>query len=137
MTDGLPPDGPAARVARLCGQDGYKTTLMAEDFLADDVLIADTLFGDPLTVEHGAPLRIVAPGHYGYKNLKHLSRIEFFTDPPDDKRGLRRVLDHPRARVAHEERGRIFPGWLLRRLFRPMIPRNVRLFANAMERFRS
>jgi DMSO/TMAO reductase YedYZ molybdopterin-dependent catalytic subunit len=33
-----------------------------------------------LTVAHGAPLRLVAPAHYGYKSAKHLSRIEFWRD---------------------------------------------------------
>jgi hypothetical protein len=30
-------------------------------------------------------------------------------------------LDHPRARVALEERGQFLPGWLLRYAFRPLI----------------
>jgi hypothetical protein len=41
-------------------------------------------------------------------------------------------MDHPRARVALEERGRGLPGWLLRYLYRPLIPGTVTWFARAM-----
>jgi DMSO/TMAO reductase YedYZ molybdopterin-dependent catalytic subunit len=59
------------------GDDGYRCSLPLEDLLAADVLLADTLDGAPLGIEHGAPVRLVAPAHYGYKNVKHLRRIEF------------------------------------------------------------
>jgi len=45
----------------LKAQDGYKTSMLLEDMLQDDVLLADQLDGKPLTLEHGAPMRIVAP----------------------------------------------------------------------------
>ena len=118
--------------AVLCAQDGYKTSLLLEDCLNDSVLLADTLNDEPLTIEHGAPLRIVAPEHYGYKNLKHLKRIEFYTTLPTLKRGLRAFLDHPRARVRNEERGRWVPGWILRYLYRPMIGSTEKVFGDAM-----
>ena len=35
------------------------------------------------------------------------------------------------ARVAMEERGRFLPGWLLRYMYRPLIPATVSLFAKA------
>ena len=44
-----------------CAQDGYRTTLCLEDALADDVILADELGRQPLTIEHEAPLRLVAP----------------------------------------------------------------------------
>ena len=43
--------------------------LPLEDLLAPDVLLADRLEGQPLPVAHGAPLRLVAPAHYGYKSV--------------------------------------------------------------------
>jgi DMSO/TMAO reductase YedYZ molybdopterin-dependent catalytic subunit len=112
----------------LRGQDGYRTTLPLEDLLAEDVLLADELNGEPLTFEHGAPLRLVAPKHYGYKSMKHLAKLEFCQSEPVIKHGPLAFLDHPRARVALEERGRFFPGWLLRRLYRPFIPSTVERF---------
>ena len=102
-------------------QDGYRTALPLADFLAPDVLIADRLNDQPLTVEHGAPIRLVAPAHYGYKSAKHLDRIELRADDHGYRPLLPRLLDHPRARVALEERGQFLPGWLLRYLFRPFI----------------
>lgn len=113
-------------------QDGYRTSLVAEDLLSDDVIVAYAMNGAPIPVAHGAPLRLVAPAHYGYKNLKHLARIRLCAEQPDIKRGLRRMLDHPRARVAREERGRYLPGWLLRIVYRLFIPGTVRRFSDAL-----
>ena len=42
-----------------------------------DVLLANELNSQPLTVEHGAPLRLIAPKHYGYKSVKYLCRMEY------------------------------------------------------------
>lgn len=119
----IAPNAPPASKHRLivlrC-QDGYRTALPLADLLVPDVLIADRLNDQPLTVEHGAPIRLVAPAHYGYKSAKHLDRIELRSE-----HGYRplmpRLLDHPRARVAFEERGQFVPGWLLRYFFRPFI----------------
>jgi DMSO/TMAO reductase YedYZ molybdopterin-dependent catalytic subunit len=115
----------------LVGQDGYRTSLPIADALAPEVLLADRLDDEPLSIAHGAPLRLVAPAHYGYKNLKHLAKLALVNAPPDIKRGPFAFLDHPRARVDQEERGRWFPGWLLRRLYRPLIAGTVRRFQPA------
>jgi DMSO/TMAO reductase YedYZ molybdopterin-dependent catalytic subunit len=98
--------------------------MLLEDLLAPGVLLADTLDGEKLGLEHGAPLRLVAPAHYGYKNVKHIGAIEFWHDrkhyrfpyPYPD------FMDHPRGRVALEERARWFPAWLLRPFYRVLIP---------------
>jgi len=119
----------------LRAQDGYRTTLLLEDLMADDVLLADELNAQPLCVEHGAPLRLVAPGHYGYKSLKHLSGFEFCATAPTIKHGPLAFLDHPRARVALEERGRWFPGWFLRRLYRPFIAGTAEKFRVGMLKY--
>ncbi|MFL6548642.1 MAG: molybdopterin-dependent oxidoreductase [Povalibacter sp.] len=114
------------RLAVLRGQDGYRTALPLADLLAPDVLIADRLNDEPLTVEHGAPVRLIAPAHYGYKSAKHLSRIELRADDGTYRPLLPRILDHPRARVELEERGQFLPGWMLRYLFRPLIQPLIR-----------
>lgn len=121
--------------AVLTAQDGYRTSLLLDDLLQDDVLLADELEGQPLSIEHGAPLRLVAPAHYGYKNPKHLTRVDFHTAMPVIKRGVRAFLDHPRARVSLEERGRWVPGWILRRLYRPLVGNTVKQFRDAMREF--
>lgn len=116
--------------AILYAQDGYKTTLLLDDLLNEGVMLADELDGQPLTIEHGAPLRLVAPEHYGYKNLKHLKRIEFYTVLPVLKRGIYAFLDHPRARVLAEERARGWiPAWAWRLVFRLFIARTVQKFS--------
>ena len=120
--------------AVLYAQDGYRTTLLLEDLLRDDVMLADSLDGRPLSVEHGAPLRLVAPEHYGYKNIKHLERIDFHARLPVVKRGVRALLDHPRARVRREERGRWIPGWVLRPVYRLFIARTAKRFEDAVRR---
>jgi DMSO/TMAO reductase YedYZ molybdopterin-dependent catalytic subunit len=121
-----------ATLVALRGQDGARTGMLLADLLSPDVMLADTLEGKPLTVEHGAPLRLVAPAHYGYKSIKYLSRLEFTSKDRDYRVSGLRFMDHPRARVALEERGRGAPGWLLRYLYRPLISRTVARFAKAM-----
>ncbi len=115
---------PGADFVVLKGQDGYRTCMHLPDLLQDDLLLADTLNGAPLDIAHGAPLRLVAPAHYGYKNMKHLAAIEFWTNRGDYRfpfpyPGL---MDHPRARVALEERVRYLPAAWVRPLYRLLIP---------------
>lgn len=107
-------------------QDGFRTSLPLADLLASDVLIADRLNNEPLTLEHGAPVRLIAPAHYGYKSVKHLMRVEVRSDEHGYRPLLPRFMEHPRARVEFEERGRFVPGWLLRYLFRPLIKPLIR-----------
>jgi DMSO/TMAO reductase YedYZ molybdopterin-dependent catalytic subunit len=125
--------GCEVRTVVLRGQDGYRTTLAISDLLAEDVLIADMLDGALLTVEHGAPVRLVAPAHYGYKSVKHISRMEFWQAAPAVSPAAFAFMDHPRARVALEERGRWLPGWLLRFAYRPLIRFTAARFSKAMK----
>lgn len=67
----------AARFVVAHGRDGYTTNLPLEDLLADDVLLAYELAGQPLPVEHGGPLRLLVPRRYGWKSAKFLDRLEF------------------------------------------------------------
>lgn len=121
-----------ATLVAMRGQDGARTGMLLTDLIEPDVMLADTLEGKPLTVEHGAPLRLVAPAHYGYKSMKYLSRLEFRNADHDYGVSALRFMDHPRARVALEERGRWAPGWLLRYLYRPLVPGTVARFAKAL-----
>ncbi|HEX5806343.1 MAG TPA: molybdopterin-dependent oxidoreductase [Macromonas sp.] len=129
---------PGTEIVVFRGEDGYCSSLLLEDLLRPDVLLADRLNGQPLGLEHGAPLRLVAPAHYGYKNVKHLVAIEFWRD----RRAYSfpfpypALMDHPRARVAFEERGRWIPGAVLRHLYRLIIPFTVWNFARALAQYR-
>jgi DMSO/TMAO reductase YedYZ molybdopterin-dependent catalytic subunit len=124
---------PDARFVVLRCQDGYRASLPLDDLLRDDVLLADTLGGAPLTIEHGAPIRLIAPRHYGYKNAKHLSRIDFRKDDQTYRPAAYRFMEHPRARVALEERGRGIPGPILRYLYRPLVGPAIWRFRRAMK----
>lgn len=115
-------------------RDGYSTSLLLEDLMNSNVLLADRLNGQPLSLEHGAPIRLVAPDHYGYKNPKYIARIEFWKDGRHETPAGFRFMSHPRARVALEERGLWFPGWFLRYLYRPLIGLTKRRFHRAVSK---
>jgi len=56
-------------------------------------LLATHVNGKPLTVEHGAPLRLLVPMKLGLKNIKAITRITYTKDEPPDywaKRGYSR-----------------------------------------------
>jgi DMSO/TMAO reductase YedYZ molybdopterin-dependent catalytic subunit len=56
-------------------------------------LLATHLNGKPLTVEHGAPLRLLVPVKLGLKNIKAITRITYTKNEPPDywaKRGYSR-----------------------------------------------
>ncbi len=53
----------------------YLDYLTMEQALLHDVMLAYAMNGKPLAREHGAPLRLVIPEMYGYKNVKWLSQI--------------------------------------------------------------
>jgi DMSO/TMAO reductase YedYZ molybdopterin-dependent catalytic subunit len=126
---------PDATFVVLRGQDGARTSLPLDDLLAPDVLLADRLNGQPLPIAHGAPLRLVAPAHYGYKSVKHINRIEFWRSSANYRPFGLRFMVHPRARVAYEERGQWVPGWLLRYLYRPLIRPTASRFELAMQQY--
>jgi DMSO/TMAO reductase YedYZ molybdopterin-dependent catalytic subunit len=100
------------------GLDRYRSVLLAEDAMADGVLVADRLDGHPLDGAHGAPVRLVSPAQYGYKSTKHLCRIDVHAGEPTRQRwtlvGSWLLRAHPRARVAEEERHGLVPGRLVR-----------------------
>ena len=121
----------------LKAQDGYKTSLPLEDLLQDNVLLADMLDNQPLSMEHGAPIRIIAPDHYGYKNLKHINRIGFYAEKQIVKQGYLSFMDHPRARVAHEERAKMGPGIFFRWLYKFGIKGTIRDFEKATAEYKA
>ncbi|MDA9774377.1 molybdopterin-dependent oxidoreductase [Saprospiraceae bacterium] len=118
-------------------QDGYKTSLPLEDLLKQNVLLADQLDGHALSVEHGAPIRIIAPDHYGYKNVKYIDCIEFYKEKQTLKKGLAGFMDHPRARVALEERVSNGPGIIFRWLYKFGINSTIKDFEKATEAYKA
>lgn len=53
----------------------YVDTLTLEQAHLDDAMLAYEMDGKPLTRAHGAPVRVVIPEMYGYKNVKWVERI--------------------------------------------------------------
>lgn len=64
------------------GQSHYIESFSLKDLLDSqaECLLALDMDGKPLTHDHGAPLRVVAPYSLGYKNIKYVTRIEFIRD---------------------------------------------------------
>ncbi|MDL2403002.1 sulfite oxidase-like oxidoreductase [Rhizobium mayense] len=60
----------------LTSHDGYTTNLPLADFAAEDAILATAWEGQPLTGEHGGPMRLVVPHLYFWKSAKWLNRIE-------------------------------------------------------------
>jgi DMSO/TMAO reductase YedYZ molybdopterin-dependent catalytic subunit len=119
------PPGVAVTHVVFAGLDRYRSAAVIEDVLAEDVLLAEHLDGRPLDSDHGAPVRLVSPGQYGFVSIKHLCRIELHaSDPgePNHSRMDRLLAAHPRARVWQEERHRHVPGRALRLPYRLFIP---------------
>lgn len=96
--------------------DGWRSTLVASDAMAPDVIIATHLGGRELGARHGGPMRLVTPGHYAYKSVKHLQELAFRTEEPRRSR-----LEHFRGRVRLEERHPTLPNWLIRPSYRLLI----------------
>ncbi|MBO9637464.1 molybdopterin-dependent oxidoreductase [Siphonobacter aquaeclarae] len=70
----------------LCyGYDTYTTNLSLEEALKPDVLLAHTVYGEPLAKEHGGPVRMVTPQLYAWKGSKWIKRLQFL---PQNKLGF-------------------------------------------------
>ena len=66
-----------ATALRFTSFDGaYTESLTMEQGMKDDVLVATSMFGAPIEVKHGAPVRLYVVPMYGYKSIKWLSGIE-------------------------------------------------------------
>ena len=71
--------GPAARFVMLHAAGGWTTNLSLEDFDRPENLLATHHDGEPLSAEHGGPVRVVIPHLYFWKSAKWLKGIEFMT----------------------------------------------------------
>jgi DMSO/TMAO reductase YedYZ molybdopterin-dependent catalytic subunit len=68
---------PAAKFVVCHAYDnGWTTNLPLADFLAADALLADTHDGQPITREHGGPVRGMVPQLYAWKSAKWIRAIE-------------------------------------------------------------
>ncbi len=56
--------------------DGWTTNLTIDDFLTEDALVAILHDGQPLTLEHGGPARLIVPRLYAWKSAKWVAGVE-------------------------------------------------------------
>jgi len=108
--DGTTPPYLAAHAA-----DRMSAIYVTDDLDNNNVLLATKLDGQPLDRRHGAPLRLVSPDQYGYKNIKHLVGLDFRHEEPASTMGPK---EHLRARVAAEERHSSLPNWAVKAPYR-------------------
>jgi len=67
---------PQARAAHfVSAEKPYDDYLALSHLALPDVMLAYEMDGMPLRQEHGAPVRVVIPDMYGYKNVKWVERI--------------------------------------------------------------
>ena len=67
---------PDAKVVVFRCADGYHTAIPLEDAMREETLLAYEMNGVPLPTEHGFPIRLLNPGHYGTKNPKWIVNIQ-------------------------------------------------------------
>ena len=70
----------AARFVIAHGFDDYTTNVPLADCLDEDVILADRLYGEPLPLEHGGPMRLIVPALYAWKSAKFLSNLVFIAE---------------------------------------------------------
>ncbi|MCA1611673.1 MAG: molybdopterin-dependent oxidoreductase, partial [Acidobacteria bacterium] len=64
--------------------DPYYVSIDLDTARHPQTLLATHFSGKPLPVEHGAPLRLLAPMKLGLKNIKAITSIEFSDEEPED-----------------------------------------------------
>ena len=88
----------------------YVDTLTLQQAELHDAMLAYEMNGKPLSREHGAPVRVVIPEMYGYKNVKWVAKI-VVTDHVDPgllgaarlrRRCMRRQVEWPLSPVTRE-----------------------------------
>ncbi len=67
---------PEAKVVVFRCADSYHTAIPIADAMREDTLLAYKMNGVSLPKEHGFPIRLLNPGHYGTKNPKWIITIE-------------------------------------------------------------
>ena len=71
---------PEARFALVHAEHGFTTNLPLDDLDREANLLALTFGGEPLTPEHGGPVRLLVPHLYFWKSAKWVRGIELMED---------------------------------------------------------
>ena len=80
---------PEVKVVVFRCADGYHTAIPLEDAMREETLLAYEMNDEPLPTEHGFPIRLLNPGHYGTKNPKWIVNIQLVAEHESywEKRG--------------------------------------------------
>jgi hypothetical protein len=81
---GGPSGGRARYVSLETPNRDYFVGIDMEDAMHPQTLLCYEINNQPLSMEHGAPLRLVIPLKYGIKHLKQIGKISFTNDKPRD-----------------------------------------------------
>jgi DMSO/TMAO reductase YedYZ molybdopterin-dependent catalytic subunit len=68
---------PAASHVLVHAEQGFTANVPLADLDRDDVLLATHHDGEPLTAEHGYPVRLIVPHLYAWKSVKWARGLEF------------------------------------------------------------
>ena len=68
---------PSAKYVYIQSADSYYESFKLEELLRPRVLFVLRMNDQPLSRDHGFPLRVIAPHKYGYKNIKYITSIKF------------------------------------------------------------
>lgn len=84
LLDAVPPHADVTHVM-VWAEYGYSANLTLDDFTRDTTVFAMERDGEPLTPDHGFPLRLVVPHLYAWKGPKWVRAVEYLTE---DRRGF-------------------------------------------------
>jgi DMSO/TMAO reductase YedYZ molybdopterin-dependent catalytic subunit len=84
LLEAVPP-APGVEHVMVWAEYGYSANLRLEDFADTSALFVTHRNGEPLTPEHGAPLRLVVPHLYAWKGPKWARGVEYLRE---DRRGF-------------------------------------------------
>ena len=76
-------------VSMVTPDGGYYVGMDMPTILHPQTLLCYEMNGEPLTLAHGAPLRLVTPMKYGIKQIKRIGRISYTDERPADYWGER------------------------------------------------
>jgi sulfoxide reductase catalytic subunit YedY len=94
----------------------YLEGLRLDEAMHDLTLLSTGMYGEPLTPQNGAPIRLVVPWKYAFKNIKSIVKIRLVADEPvtmwnsiaSNEYGfyanVNPAVDHPRWSQATERR---------------------------------
>ena len=81
----LAPPAPEVTHVMVWAEYGYSANLRIADFADDKTIFATHCSGEPLTAEHGFPVRLIVPHLYAWKGPKWVRGVEYMIA---DRRGF-------------------------------------------------